>query len=163
MNNSNNIDITKIGIDLIEYATKLVNYFIENIYSISMVVSFILLGLVLNETVFKSEEKKSSGKKIQTVIIESLDSFNNESSLEERMKTSFCESNLGNPEKLEQSCKTMIKPSCTSTSCCVWAKMNKKEECVSGNKDGPIFVKEPLDYYYFENKCVGNCPKPKPI
>jgi hypothetical protein len=84
--------------------------------------------------------------------------------LHEKLAAGFCKSHLGKPAELETECGKLSKHSCTATSCCVWAKMDSKESCVSGNQHGPIFrhgangAPKPLDYYYFENKCKGTCP-----
>jgi hypothetical protein len=115
----------------------------------------------------------SAGRKSRTVVVETFDTMNQDpdepteapKSLDEKMRDGFCKSHLGNPAELETACGKLSKDSCPATSCCVWAKMNSVESCVSGNGNGPIFKNEPggapktLDYYYFENKCHGNnCP-----
>ena len=98
-----------------------------------------------------------------TETFDNMDSSSD--SLDNRLKNGFCKLHSGKPAELETACGNLSKNSCKATSCCVWAKMNSAESCVSGNRHGPIFKHESsgapktLDYYYFENKCHGNnCP-----
>ena len=115
-----------------------------------------------------------SGKNSQTVIVEPFDGANanadantkaTATNLDSLLQAGFCKTHLGKPAELETACGKMSKQSCTATSCCVWASMDSKESCVSGNQHGPIFkngtngLPKTLDYYYFENKCSGNCPE----
>ena len=92
---------------------------------------------------------------------------NDSNSLDAKLRAGFCKSHLGKPAELETECSKLSRPTCMSTSCCNWAKMDSTESCVSGNNQGPIFNHNPdgspktLDYYYFENKCNGNCPTKK--
>jgi hypothetical protein len=110
----------------------------------------------------------------KTVIIETFDNLGQSSddtnasdSLDAKMKAGFCKSHLGKPVELETECGKMSREACTATSCCAWASMDSTESCVSGNKHGPTFkhgldgAPKTLDYYYFENKCKGNCPTEK--
>jgi len=159
------------GVNLMELANRFGQYFIENIAAISIVVVVLIGALVYqqimhvqlgaditeNETIGTS----SNGTGSKTVIVET---FDQPDSLDAKMRAGFCKSHLGKPAELETSCGKLSKHSCTATSCCVWAKMDSKESCVSGNQHGPIFkhgsngAPKPLDHYYFENKCRGNCP-----
>ena len=176
MNNMNANEPSN-GIDLVELAERFGQYFIENITAISTVVVLIIGALVYQE-IMKIEqanditENNAIGSSInerpgsRTVVVETFNNADDTSSksLDAMMKTGFCKSHLGNPSELETECQKLSKHSCTATSCCVWASMNSTESCVSGNQHGPIFkngtVDSPktLDYYYFENKCNGNCP-----
>jgi len=167
------------GINLIEIAERCGQYFIENIDAISIVVVVLIGALVYQQIMHmqQNENKMDGGggggggvKKSQTVIVETFDNADSAAandamdSLDAKLKVGFCKTNLGKPAELEQECGKLSKDSCTSTSCCVWAKMDSKESCVSGNQHGPIFKNatngspKTLDYYYFENKCSGNCP-----
>jgi len=169
------------NINLGEVANRFGQYFIENIAAISIVVVVIIGALVYqqimhvqlgaditeNETIGPSSNGTSSngtssnGTGSKTVVVET---FDQPDSLDAKMRAGFCKSHLGKPAELETACGKLSKHSCTATSCCVWAKMDSKESCVSGNQHGPIFkhgssgAPKSLDYYYFENKCKGNCP-----
>jgi len=169
------------GVNLMELANRFGQYFIENIAAISIVVVVIIGALVYqqimhvqlgaditeNETIGTSSNGTSSngtssnGTGSKTVVVET---FDQPDSLDAKMRAGFCKSHLGKPAELETACGKLSKHSCTATSCCVWAKMDSKESCVSGNQHGPIFkhgssgAPKSLDYYYFENKCKGNCP-----
>jgi len=170
---------TPNGINLVEIAERLGQYFIENIDAIAIVVVVIIGALVYQQIIqvqyepdITSDDGVVLGKNTQTVIVETFDnadqaSANETDSLDAKLKAGFCKTNLGKPAELETECAKLSRRSCTATSCCVWASMGSKESCVSGNEHGPIFKTEPdgspktLDYYYFENKCSGNCPDNK--
>lgn len=160
------------GIDLVELAQRFGQYFVENITAISTVVVIIIGALVYQEIMHVQQgtditENDAIGSTVndtpgaKTVVVET---FDNAESLDTKMKAGFCKSHLGKPAELETSCSKLSKNSCTATSCCVWASMNSKESCMSGNRHGPIFkhgtasTPKTLDYYYFENKCSGKCP-----
>lgn len=154
-------------INLFELVERLGQYFIENITAITMVVILIIGALVYQQIMYRQNGIDVTGlgnrKKSQTVIIEPFD--NTANNLDASLQAGFCKTHLGKPAELETACGNMSKQSCTATSCCVWAKMDSKESCVSGNQYGPIFktqkngAPKTLDYYYFENKCSGNCPE----
>lgn len=160
------------GIDLVELAQRFGQYFVENITAISTVVVIIIGALVYQEIMHVQQgtditENDAIGSTVndtpgaKTVVVET---FDNAESLDAKMKAGFCKSHLGKPAELETSCSQLSKNSCMATSCCVWASMNSNESCMSGNRHGPIFKHgtsaspKTLDYYYFENKCSGNCP-----
>ena len=162
------------GIDLIEFLERLGQYFIENIAAICTVV-VILIGVMVYQQIMYVQHGTDisgsgrTGKPAQTVVVEPFlpgSAPDAADSLDAKLKAGFCKSYLGKPAELETVCGKMSKNSCTATSCCVWARMGSAESCVSGNEYGPIFKNnpngspKPLDYYYFENKCSGNCPNP---
>ena len=167
------------GINLVEIAERLGQYFIENIDAIAIVVVLIIGALVYQQIMHVQYEPDITsadgvvlGKDTQTVIVETFDnadqsSANETDSLDAKLKAGFCKTNLGKPAELETECAKLSRRACTATSCCVWANMDAKESCVSGNEHGPIFKTgtdgspKTLDYYYFENKCSGNCPDNK--
>jgi len=167
------------GINLVELAERFGQYFIENIAAISIVVVIIIGALVYQQImhvqqgmdITENDAIGAAGPNTRTVVVETFDTMNQDQaeptdaeSLDAKLKAGFCKSHLGKPAELETECGKMSKHSCTATSCCVWARMNSAESCVSGNRHGPIFKHETsgapktLDYYYFENKCSGNCP-----
>jgi hypothetical protein len=159
------------GINLVELAERFGQYFVENIAAISIVVVVIIGALVYQQMmhvkqgtdITENDVVGLSGPNTRTVVVETFDNADS-NSLDAKLKAGFCKSHLGNPAELETACGKLSQHSCTATSCCVWAKMNSAESCVSGNRHGPIFKHETtgapktLDYYYFENKCNGNCP-----
>ena len=185
-----NVSQPSNGINLVELAERFGRYFIENIAAISIVVVTIIGALVYQQIMHVQQgmditenntvgSMSGSGPGSKTVIVETFDnadtdasaeanvsasSSSSSDSLHSKLTTGFCKSHLGKPAELETECGKLSKHSCTATSCCVWARMNSAESCVSGNQNGPIFKHDatgspkPLDYYYFENKCKGKCP-----
>lgn len=170
-----NVNQPSNGINLVELAERFGKYFIENIAAISTVVVIIIGALVYQQImhvqqgmdITENDAIGSVGPNTRTVVVETFDqpdSLDSLDSLDAKLKAGFCKSHLGNPAELETACGKLSKHSCTATSCCVWAKMNSAESCMSGNRHGPIFkhgtsgAPKTLDYYYFENKCSGNCP-----
>lgn len=175
------------GINLVELAERFGQYFIENIAAISIVVVLIIGALVYQQIMQVKQgsditendaigSNLTSGASSKTVVVETFDNADSASNnisggvspaepLDAKLKAGFCKSHLGKPAELETECAKLSKHSCTATSCCVWASMDSKESCMSGNKHGPIFKHgskespKTLDYYYFENKCKGNCPR----
>lgn len=171
------------GINLVEVAERFGQYFIQNIASISIVV-VVLIGAMVYSQIMHVQQgvditenvnmNADSGKAPagRTVVVETFDTMTQDQdqgqaqdqSTESLLRAGFCKSHLGKPAELETACGGLSKHSCTATSCCTWAKMNSVESCVSGNRHGPIFkhgadgAPKTLDYYYFENKCKGNCP-----
>lgn len=76
-------------------------------------------------------------------------------------KSDLCEQYKDDPIALENACQGMDNKSCSSSSCCV---LLGGVKCVSGDEYGPkqqtnysdVYVKN-RDYYYFKNRCYGNC------
>jgi hypothetical protein len=179
----NNDAIVVNGVDLVKLAERFGHYFIENITAISIVVVLMIgalvymqirnvqFGLDITENVNIANNNMNNPNS-KTVIIETFDSMDQTpqssgESLDAKLKAGFCKSHLGKPAELEKECSHLSRHACTATSCCAWASMDSTESCVSGNKNGPIFkhgsdgAPKTLDYYYFENKCKGNCPTEK--
>ncbi len=179
MNGSGSSSGSSSGINLLELAERFGRYFIENITAITTVVILIIGAMVYQQIMYVQHGvditgSGRSGKTSQTVIVEPFDGAKanananadaNATNLDSLLQAGFCKTHLGKPAELETACGKMSKHSCTATSCCVWASMDSKESCVSGNQHGPIFkthkngAPKTLDYYYFENKCSGNCPE----
>lgn len=165
---------TSNSINLVELAERFGQYFIENITAISIVVVLIISALVYQQIMHlqmgaditeNTNINSTNSRNTRTVIVETFDNMDSSSSsLDTLLKNGFCKSHLGKPAELETECGKLSKHSCTATSCCAWARMDSVESCVSGNQHGPIFkngsdgAPKTLDYYYFENKCHGNCP-----
>jgi len=78
------------------------------------------------------------------------------------VKTDFCEFNKSNPDKIESICNSLSNDKCTKNTCCV---LLGGQKCVAGNERGPskqatysdVFVLN-KDFYYYQEKCYGNCP-----
>lgn len=172
--NDSNINLAEVGINLVEMAKRFGEYFIENITAITTIIVIIIGALVYQQIMYVQhgiDGSKPINKKSQTVIVETFDNANadanadaadetNSNKMDSMLQAGFCKTHLGKPAELETACGELSKSSCTATSCCVWASLDSKESCMSGNQNGPIFKNgKTLDYYYFENKCSGNnCP-----
>jgi len=68
-----------------------------------------------------------------------------------------------NPDQLEQACQRMDPNVCASTNCCV---LLGGAKCVSGSENGPHMKSHysntlipNRDFYYYQSKCYGNCPR----
>ena len=66
------------------------------------------------------------------------------------------------PTRLENACNNIDKGSCKKSNCCI---LLGGEKCVAGNEFGPLyknnysdFLVKNRDYYYYNNRCYGNCP-----
>lgn len=93
-------------------------------------------------------------KLVQQVTLETMQSINISPS------SGFCESYLGKTSELEKACNELTEPRCSETSCCVYTSSSK---CSAGSADGPTYKSDldgnqlENDYYYYKNKCYGNC------
>jgi hypothetical protein len=72
----------------------------------------------------------------------------------------FCETYRGKSDELEEECSNLAESSCNKTECCVWTSNSK---CSAGGMNGATFKTDEsgnmitMDYYYYKNKCYGNC------
>jgi hypothetical protein len=120
-------------------------------------VAVIILGTMVFFSIIGFDLLPIQDKEIEKIVdIEAFDSMTS---------TSFCKSHEGNINKLQESCSKLTKDNCTSTSCCVYAKMQNKEQCHSGDSNGPTFRRDKngkthdIDYFFYRDKCFGNgCP-----
>jgi len=76
--------------------------------------------------------------------------------------TTICDEYRYQPNKLENACNNLDNNSCKMSGCCVSLGGTK---CVAGNEQGPTmkynysnYLVKDRDYYYYKNKCYGNCP-----
>jgi len=74
---------------------------------------------------------------------------------------SLCTSFASQPMKLNESCGTLSKTNCNTTSCCVWL---NETSCVAGDKNGPTFRTtkgKPIEVenYMFKGRMYGNMMK----
>jgi hypothetical protein len=87
------------------------------------------------------------------------------------LEKDFCKSFLGSSDQLEKQCNQLTHSNCKSSHCCVLISNGNKDvkdnKCVAGGPNGPTFQtnsdgsKINIDYYYYQNKCYGNCPPKK--
>ena len=76
---------------------------------------------------------------------------------------SFCKNHdsLPSSNTLDKSCNNLTNSNCNNVSCCV---LLNGEKCVAGDISGPTFKTNTdgtninVDFYYYKNKCYGNCP-----
>lgn len=122
-----------------------------------LVTLFILFILFSSFSIYTNLPKNNNFKEI---VIENMG--NMDVSLSADKYDNFCEVNRGNGKKLEESCNNLTKENCNKVSCCVHINGSK---CVAGSKNGATYRTEKngdkisVDYYYYKNKCAGNCPK----
>jgi len=74
----------------------------------------------------------------------------------------FCSALASTPMQMEDKCNSLDGEVCASTECCV---LLGGQKCVKGNESGPYFKNnysdfliKNKDYFYYQGKCVGNCP-----
>jgi hypothetical protein len=131
---------------------------ISNIGPLSLSIGILILGLMVFFSIIGFDLNPVQDKQIEKVVdIEAFDSI---------ASTGFCKNHEGDRKSLQESCLKLTKDNCLATSCCVYAKMQGKEQCHSGDQHGPTFRRNEngktydIDYYYFRHKCYGeNCPK----
>lgn len=77
-------------------------------------------------------------------------------------QVNICDQYRYEPNKLENACNNLDNNMCKMTDCCVSLGGSK---CVAGNEQGPTmkynysnYLVKNRDYYYYKNKCYGNCP-----
>jgi len=119
-----------------------------------LVVAITMIGLMVYFEMVGFDLTPTHDKHIEKVVdIEGFDNLD--------LETGFCKSHEGNREELNKSCGELTKNSCTTTDCCVYAKMKGEEKCFSGDKDGPTFRRNSegktydIDFYYFKDNCFG--------
>ena len=84
------------------------------------------------------------------------------------LEDSFCQFHSSDKSAVnqEKACGKLTQGNCLNTKCCVWGKMADaaEEKCFAGINTGPVFKTDNsgnslnVDYYYYMNKCYGNCP-----
>ena len=117
---------------------------------------FIIFGIMvlLDISGINLNAKEMPKKLIQTVTIEPLVVPTMDKHAD------FCKAHEGATSELEKSCNKLTQNNCNEVPCCVYLNDNK---CVAGNARGPIYKTEKngekinVDYYYYKNKCYGNC------
>jgi hypothetical protein len=128
--------------------------------SIISLLMFLITAKNLNNN--KHTEKEKEKEKIQVQIREGLTNKEKNNLLKD-MKNGFCNTHSGNSDNLDIQCNKLSKNICNMVDCCVFANINNNTKCVAGSKSGPTFKTDlngnnlNIDYYYYKNKCFGNC------
>ena len=127
-----------------------------NIKTIFICFLIILFFVYLSKLVFnksdnnKYKESMNNLNAADSGIID-MDKYNN-----------FCKMYQGNSGQLELACNKLTTDNCNKVSCCVQI---NGEKCVAGSQKGATYKTDKnggninVDYYYYKNKCTGNCPK----
>jgi hypothetical protein len=122
-------------------------------------VSVVMIGLIVFFAIIELKMTPLQDRQVQKVV--NIEAFNNNDT-NANNDNGFCKTHEGDRNKLQESCSGMTKDNCLATSCCVYALMDGKEQCHSGDINGPTFKRDKngktknIDYYYFRNKCIGN-------
>jgi hypothetical protein len=99
---------------------------------------------------------QTDSKVAEDVVLETIKNMNMTPS------DAFCQSYLGKSNLLEEGCSRLNKNQCLQTNCCIYTDLFK---CSAGTVEGPTYKTNvdgefiSNDYYYYRNKCYGNCPK----
>ena len=118
-------------------------------------VTIIMIGLIVFFAIIELKMTPLQDRQVQKVV--NIEAFDNNANND----NGFCKTHEGDRNKLQESCSKMTKDNCLATSCCVYALMDGKEQCHSGDMNGPTFKRDKngktknIDYYYFRNKCIG--------
>src|SRR6056300_425034 len=105
--------------------------FIKKLGPSALSVAILILGLMVFFSIIGFDLTPVQDKQIEKVVdIEAFDSM---------ASTGFCKSHEGDRKSLQESCSKLSKDNCLATSCCVYAKMQGKEQCHSGDQHGPTF------------------------
>ena len=121
-------------------------------------VAIIMIGLIVFFAIIELKMTPLQDRQVQKVV--NIETFNNNDT-NANNDNGFCKTHEGDRNKLQESCSGMTKDNCLATSCCVYALMDGKEQCHSGDINGPTFKRDKngksknIDYYYFRDKCIG--------
>lgn len=135
----------------------------DNVYDIitmtililASIVFFSIIGLDFND------KKPIDSKPIERII--TMESFKSSIIDYDEIganRVPSCDKKLSLVEKNEQCKKMNNETNCKNTSCCIWL---NGQSCVGGSEDGPTYYNDDtnaeinVDYYYYKNKCYGNC------
>jgi len=115
-------------------------------------IAIIIIGLMVFFSIIEFKLTPVKDVTIQKVV--DIEAFENP-------ENGFCKSHEGKRQELQKECNKLTRDNCLATSCCVYAKMEGEEKCYSGDIHGPTFKRDKngktkdIDYYYFQNKCLG--------
>ena len=125
-------------------------------------VSIIIIGLIVYFAIIEFKLNSVRNTRVEKVV--EIEAFENgKDSNNSSIQSSFCKTHEGDRNKLQTSCSKLTKNNCLATSCCVYAKMEGKEQCHSGDINGPTFKRHDngktknIDYYEFRNNCFWQC------
>ncbi len=122
---------------------------------IGSIVFFSMIGLDFND------KRPMSSKSIEKII--TMESFQStlENANDDDTRVPLCDNKSSLVEINERCKKISSDTNCKNSSCCVW--LNGKT-CVGGSENGPTYYTDDtthseinIDYYYYKNKCYGNC------
>jgi hypothetical protein len=134
------------------FSVQNVPFYKDHFYEIISVV-VVIIGALTFFAILNINFNEKEDKRIQKIVtIESFDTI--------LSGDTIC-SNTKSPSEINSLCNQLTKKNCKLSSCCV---LLNGEKCVGGNKEGPTFYSEKekkinIDYYYYKDKCFGNCPK----
>jgi len=124
-------------------------------------VSVVMIGLLVFFAIIEFKLNSNPNTHVEKIVeIEGFETANGNNS---NIPSSFCKTHEGDRNKLQTSCSKLTKSNCLATSCCVYAQMDGKEQCHSGDINGPTFKRDDngktknIDYYEFRNNCFGEC------
>ena len=146
----------------------------ENLDNILIVLLFMVVGfiyIVLNNVKFDNLKTTKVTKEITYENMENMDDVEDvdEASNEvDDLKSDSCDSLSSDPAAVEKYCSTLNPELCKYKKCCILGSNKSGEKdttkCVVGDSTGPTYQSDDngnevnFDYYYYENKCYGNCP-----
>jgi hypothetical protein len=144
--------------------SEIVNFIKENSKEIIIIVVVVLfLLVVMNIRGIDLNEPKEDTKIVQQVTVETVNTVEpfdiqeTEQNIENQLSSSsqnFCESDLGDSTKLEESCNQLTKTHCGEVKCCVYG----NGKCVAGDLNGPTYKTDKdgklitMDSYYYLGK-----------
>jgi hypothetical protein len=124
---------------------------------IGSIVFFSMIGLDFND------KHPMSSKSIEKIItMESFQStlIDEENANDDANRVPLCDNKSSLVEINERCKKISSGTNCKNSNCCIW--LNDKS-CVGGSENGPTYYTDDnkseinVDYYYYKNKCYGNC------
>jgi len=139
-----------------EYGGSIWKRYVPNMISVSVIIIGLMVFFAIIEFKLNSIDVP---KKSSVIEVEGFVNSNNDND----KYSSFCKTHEGDRNKLQTSCSKLTKSNCLATSCCVYADMDGKEQCHSGDINGPTFKRDengktkPIKYYEFRNNCFGDC------
>jgi len=128
--------------------------FLETQWPNIMTVVVVFLTLIMLFNMFGVNFNPVEDKHVEKVV--TIESFETKTDVESVKKVKSHD-----PSELHGTCTKLSNKNCKEASYCVL--LNNKK-CVGGNASGPTFLtnngeKVDYDYYYYQDKCFGKCPK----
>lgn len=141
--------------------------FIKENYLNIIVFVLLFLGFLVLIQIKEWNFNRSSPELSEEIIMETMETMelNSDDINDLKLNTadSFCQSFLNDSshQDLEGACEKLTNKNCLETSCCVYY----NDKCAAGSSDGPTYKSDKdgnpftIDYYYYQKKCYGKCPK----